>query len=335
MRTFLESLVSDATRRSYKNGLLKFEKWYKKPIASLLKEKDPGKTIERYFVDLKRKLRHNSARMYTNSVIQYCKYNNIDPKIKKSLGVFHTVATTRDHILLVDQAREMYKVGSLEDKVMIKVWLLGLRIGDVTKLTKDQFTFEKLSNEPLEILVSTHKEEITAHIFVDLELQDLLKKYIPLLKNEFLFEGITTKQLLRRLQTLQKKVGFKLTGKVFGWHIARKLFLRTGTELGVNQWSLKMMTGKALDPSIATYIRGVSLVEDARKISNALRMTEPRPNGRIGNLEETVQIMSQAFAKFIRQILKEQGYGTGTIGFTMDYDAMDDEEVIKWYLGER
>jgi hypothetical protein len=41
MKSFLESLVSDATRRSYKRGLTKFEEYYGKSSKFLLKEKDP------------------------------------------------------------------------------------------------------------------------------------------------------------------------------------------------------------------------------------------------------------------------------------------------------
>jgi len=47
MKSFLESLVSDGTRRSYKRGLAKFEEYYGKSSKFLLKEKDPGKTIEK------------------------------------------------------------------------------------------------------------------------------------------------------------------------------------------------------------------------------------------------------------------------------------------------
>ncbi|MCW3985299.1 MAG: tyrosine-type recombinase/integrase [Candidatus Bathyarchaeota archaeon] len=334
MQTFLGSQVSGQTKRSYAIGLKKFIAWYGKPIDNLLKEKDPSKIVEQFFVDIKKKLCHNTARTYTISVIQFCRYNNIDIKLRKGLGAGGTKQSTRDHILLIDQAREMYKIGSLEDKVMVKIWLLGLRISDAVKLEwKD---FQVSDSDPIEILVKTGKEEVVAHVFIDSELQELMAKYIRIIdqENKYLFQGITTKQLLRRLQSLAKKAGIETNGKVFGWHLGRKLFMRTGTQFGINIWSLKMMVGKAIDPSIATYIRGVSLVEDAKKISNTLRMEEPKSNGRVGNLEETVQIMTKAFGKFLRQILKEQGYGTG-IGFTMDYDAMDDEEVIRWYLGER
>jgi hypothetical protein len=50
MKDFLEAQVSEATKRNYRFGLKTFAKWYKKPIQEILKEKDPGKTLEKYWV---------------------------------------------------------------------------------------------------------------------------------------------------------------------------------------------------------------------------------------------------------------------------------------------
>jgi hypothetical protein len=105
MKSFLESLVSEQTRRSYKRGLTKFEGYYGKSSKFLLKEKDPGKTIEKFYVWLRKKYSQNSCRALVNPIIQYCKYNSIEPRIKKSLHIYKTTITTRDHLLTVDEAR--------------------------------------------------------------------------------------------------------------------------------------------------------------------------------------------------------------------------------------
>jgi len=120
MKSFLESLVSERTQRSYKRRLAKFEEYYGKSAKFLLKEKDSGKTIERFYVWLRKKYSQNSCRALVNPIIQYCKYNNIEPRIKKSLHMYKTTLTTRDHILTVEEARAMYNVGSLEEKVIVK-----------------------------------------------------------------------------------------------------------------------------------------------------------------------------------------------------------------------
>ncbi|MDH5448937.1 MAG: tyrosine-type recombinase/integrase [Candidatus Bathyarchaeota archaeon] len=336
---FLESLVSDQTRKSYKRGLAKFSEFYPKGPKGLLGEEDPAKIIERYYVWLKKKYKQNTCRSLTNPIIQYVKYNNIPLNIRRSLGVFRTTLTTRDHILTSDEARAMYDVSSLEEKVLVKTWLLGLRIGDACRLEWKQFNFES-TDDLKETLVYTKKEGIVAHCYIDPEFQELLVKHILTLdqKNPYLFQSerkghLSEKQMLRKIQSLQRRAQIKAHGS-FNWHIARKLFLRVCAENGVTSWNAKLMCGKQVDKSIKTYINHVNLKKDAIKVSRVLRMDPVKNNGRVGNLEETVQLVTKAFGQFLRKMLKEEGYGT-EIGFTVDYDKMSDEELIKWYLGER
>ena len=100
--------------------------------------------------------------------------------------------------------------------------------------------------------------------------------------------NVKEKQLLRRLQSLQKKTGIDARGQVFGWRIGRKLFLRTCTELGITSWNAQMMCGKAVDKSISTYINGLALKNDAIKVSNVLKMEISNGNGKVTKLEELV-----------------------------------------------
>lgn len=280
MNDWLEGIPSPQTRKNYRNGIRRFEEFYQKPIESLLELSDTelGHIIEKFYSHLKQNHPQNTCRNLVNCPIQYFKYFGKNPKYKKSLGIYTTTLTTRDHLLTVDECREMWKIASLEEKVMIKTWLLGLRIGDCCKLEWQQFNL-KPSEEPQEVLVNTHKEGITAHIFIDSEFQKFLEKQIPNLdsSNKFLFQSekgghVKEKQLLRRLQSLQKKAGIDAKGKVFGWHIGRKLFLRTCAELGITSWNAQMMCGKAVDKSIATYINGIQLKNDAMKVHNVLKM---------------------------------------------------------------
>lgn len=340
-KAFLESLTSKATRKSYDYGLRKFEEFYGKDAKFLLKEKDPGKTIERFYVWVRKSYSQNSARAIVNPIIQYCKYNNIEPKIRKSLGIYTTVLTTRDHRLSVDEARATYEIGSLEEKVLVKTWLLALRISDACRLEWKQFDFDKVSEEPREVLVHTKKEGIPAHCFIDNEFQRLLTKYIPNLDqdNRYLFQSpegdhLKTRQMLRNLQNLQKRAQVKARGR-FGWHIARKLFMRVAAENGVTSWNAKLMVGKAVDKSIATYINGVALKKDAIKILNVLRMEPVQITNKVGNLEELVTKMEKAFGAFLRQMLISEG---GTLSTLIDYETtvdfakMSDRELIEWYV---
>jgi integrase len=301
MDDWLGEIPSPQTRKNYRNGIKKFEEWYRKPVESLLEFSDEecGHIVVKFYTFLKQTHPQNTCRNQTNTVIQFCKHFDKNPKYKKSLGIFTTTLTTRDHLLTVDECREMWKVASLGEKVMIKTWLLGLRIGDCTKLNWQDLNFKPSdSDEPKEILVCTNKEGITAHAFIDAEFQQLLVKHIPNLNQNspYLFQSekggnLKEKQLLRRLQNLRKRAGVDARGRVFGWHIGRKLFLRTCAELGVISWNAQLMCGKAVDKSIATYINGVQLKNDAKKVHNVLKMEgKSKDDGRrIENLESAIK----------------------------------------------
>jgi hypothetical protein len=54
MSEFIKSRLSKATRKSYSNAVKSFEKWYGKSIKNLLIESDPSKTIENYYIKLRK-----------------------------------------------------------------------------------------------------------------------------------------------------------------------------------------------------------------------------------------------------------------------------------------
>jgi integrase len=309
---WLSTIPSKKTRKSYKNGIRRFEEFYQKPIETLIGSQDAGKTIEKFYVWLKNKGRsQNTCRTTTNAPIQFLKYFNTPVKYRKNLGIYRTTLTTRDHMLNVDEAREMHQIGSLEEKVMVKTWLLGLRIGDACRLEWKQFNF-KPSEEPKEVLVNTKKEGIVAHVFVDAEFQKLLAKHIPNLdqNNKFLFQSekgnnLKEKQLLRKLQKLQKKARINAKG-VFGWHIGRKLFMRTCAELGITSWNAKLMIGKAVDKSIATYINGVQLKDDATKVSNVLHMELSNGTGNSQLAKQLEELQKTTFKQMLFMKLMEK-----------------------------
>jgi hypothetical protein len=129
MEHWLGDIPSPQTRKNYKNGIKKFEEYYGKPIEALLELSDEelGHEINKYFSWLKQSHPQNTCRNRTNTVIQYLKHFGKNPKYKKNLGIFTTTLTTLDHMLTVDEARKMWTVASIDEKVMIKTWLLGAR----------------------------------------------------------------------------------------------------------------------------------------------------------------------------------------------------------------
>jgi len=216
------------------------------------------------------------------------KYFGKTPKYRKSLGIFRTTMSTKDHKLTIAEVQEMAKVSDLREQILLETLLLGLRISDVSTLEWKKF-------EEDEFLLNTRKENVVAHIFISEEFKGLLTKYLVLLdkKNPYLFQSaknlhLTVKHIDYMLHALAKRAGLS---NMIHWHTARKLVLRTCAELGISSWSAKMLVGKSIPMSDATYLEGVKLVEDFNKTREVLRLfpkSNPQTNGKIKDLENAL-----------------------------------------------
>lgn len=302
---WLSAIPSKYTRKTYKSGVKKFEQFYEKPIENLLNltDEEIGHIVERFYVWLKEKgHRQNTCRNLINSPIQYLKYFGKNPKYRKSIGMYRTVLSTRDHMTTVNEVQEMAKVADLREQVLLEVFLLGLRVRDVSELKWQ--TFAVKGETPIPILILTRKDGVTARTFISEEFEELLIRYLPTLdkSNQFLFqskkwtkkrkgiENLGTKQIENIFKALVKKAGIENYG-VLAWHSGRKLFLRTATELGVSPWSAKLMCGKSVPASDDAYIHNVELKNDFLKISEVLRLfskTLPHVSDRIRQLEDAM-----------------------------------------------
>ena len=162
---WLSCIPSKQTRKCYRAGVKKFELYYKQPIESLLNLPDDelGHIIEKFYAYLSdNNVCQNTKRNVVNCTVQYLKYFDKNPKYRKSLGIYRSVASTRDKKLLIGDIQELAKVSDLREQVLLETLLLGLRISDVSVLEWSQFTQD-------EFMITTGKEQITAHIFISPE----------------------------------------------------------------------------------------------------------------------------------------------------------------------
>lgn len=316
VKDWLEGIPSPHTRKSYKNGLTKFEEFYGKGIETLIKSENAGKVIEKFYVWLKEKgYSQNSCRNIINAPIQFLKYFGTQVKYRKSIGMYKTVATTRDHRITIGEVQSMAKVADLREQILLETFLLGLRIGDISRL--EWKTFDVDGKLPIPILIHTRKEDVVARTFISEEFKELLAKYIANLdkSNKYLFQSsrlghLSQKRINAIFKDLGKRAGIKSNG-LFRWHIGRKLFLRTCAELGVNQWNAKLMCGKNVSADIATYINGVSLKNDFLKVSKVLCLFPQSPQEseymgylekRVEDLEHIVKQQQEVIGKFQLQL---------------------------------
>jgi len=327
---WLSAIPSKYTRKSYKHGILKFEEFHGKGIETLIKSEDAGRTIEKYYAWLREKgYLQNSCRNLVNSPIQFLKYFHTTVEYRKKLGIYRSVRTTRDHRLSISDVQEMAKVSDLREQILLEVLLLGLRIGDVVNL--EWKTFDVNGELPIPIQIITKKEQVEAQGFISSEFKELLDKYLPPLdkRNPYLFQSkkgnLTTKRLDGILKDLGNRAGIKTHG-LFRWHIGRKLFLRTCAELGVSSWSAKLMCGKAIPTSDDVYVHDAELKNDFIKVSKVLRLRpEVQGNGRVGNLEESIDLVLKA----LKKIIIEHGYNLEAT------EGLTDKEFIEGFMNAK
>ena len=308
---WLSTIPSKATRKNYLAGIRKFEIYYQKPIETLIGSENCGEEIERYYAWLKDKGHpQNTRRNLCNVAIQFLKFFKTPVDYNKHLGIYRTVITTRDHLTTISEIQKMGAVSDLREQVLLEVFLLGLRIGDVSTL--EWQTFDVQGECPISIMIRCGKEETTASTFISEEFKALLDKYLQTIdrNNKYLFqsarqEHLSEKQIDRILKALVKRAGVQNHGS-FRWHTGRKLVLRTSAELGLNQWSAKMLVGKSVSPDIATYISGVQLKNDFLKLSNVLRLF-PKPQAVNGEARKMLDTVFQVLRGLVEDKLREQG----------------------------
>lgn len=115
--------------------------------------------------------------------------------------------------------------------------------------------------------------------------------------------------------------------------------------MGVNSWNARLLVGKAVEKSIATYINGVQLKEDFLKISNVLRINEPQPNPKMPSLEEAVELVMQVQKEELLEKVKklwnekwgkyiptESGETLGLMIRQPDFETMSPKELLEEYL---
>jgi len=305
---WLETIPSKFTRKTYRYGIRKFEKWYGDSITNLIKSPKATRTVEKFFVYLKQHHPQNTCRNVTNSVIQFLKHFDTKVEPKKSLHIYRTERAIDKHLLTISEVQQMAGIANLRDQVMLSTLLLGLRIRDTIRLKKDDFDLN--GDPPIPLKLRATKEGTVYETFISAEFKELLEKYIPLLESKWLFPGIRKgshvkdETLNNRLRRLAEKAGLELHGRLT-WHTGRKLVMRTGAELGLNIWNIKRLVGKSIPISDDTYLAGIHLKEDFIKIHEVLKL-ERIETKKLTDLEDLTHLTAEALAELLRPIIKEK-----------------------------
>jgi hypothetical protein len=150
---------------------------------------------------------------------------------------------------------------------------------------------------PIPFDIKTEKEEVLAKGHLSGETVELLKTYLPTIKdkpNPYLFPSNGKNYLDEdtmgwNLKELARKAGIAVPkGKRLTFHAFRKLFISTGKNLNVDPDTIKALCGKKVDADILTYMTMVQWKEAFSKIAENLKIQVllTRNHVRLEELEE-------------------------------------------------
>jgi len=303
VQEFLNSVSNPRTRKGYRFGLNKFIEWFGKTAeeALAMRQEDltqkPGenlveyrnraarfeKEIEKFHSFLIEKgYSINSARNMTLGIRQLFRYYQMPVVMRSGSRVSQTVQTTKNFPLMIEHVKKMFEVANLKERTVLSVAVdTGLRISDFLTIKKTDLPL--LDKEPpigFELL--TQKEKIPAHCFLSEESVELLKTYLPTLRkknNVYLFASngkshISDEAISKMLKRLAERAQIDLNGKRLSFHCFRKMFLSASIDSGIGLTAGKLLCGKAVPKSDATYLTTVKLREKFIQLKRFLSISE-------------------------------------------------------------
>ena len=347
VQEYLDSVSNPSTKKGYKKGIKEFTKWYGKTAEKILQLRKEDltqivgeglieyknrasrfeKEIEKFHSYLLTKYSINTARNYTLGIRQLFRFYEMPTRFRTGSKISKTVQTTRNFPLTIEHVRKMYAVADLRERVILSMATdLGLRIRDFVSIQKNQLPVLDLE-PPISFEIMTDKENVIAHGFLSKETVDLLKVYLPTLDkkaNPHIFPSngkshISDEWVGKLLKRLAQKAKINLNGKMLTFHCFRKMFLSTSVDSGMLTAG-KMLCGKAIPQSDATYLTTVKLREKFIQLKNFLNITE-KPKIE----QENIEPLKKAISKLQEDLTHQQ---------TITNVITDENKQIKKQLAE-
>lgn len=344
---FLGSVSNKNTRKGYRFGIRKFCEWYRKSPEEILEIRKDDLTlregeniiehknraarfqreIEKFHSNLlEKRYKANTARSVTLGIRQLFRYYEMPVRIRVGSKVSKTVQTTRNFPLRIEHVRAMFEVADLRERVILSAATdLGLRISDFLQIKKKDLP--GLNQEaPISFDIMTGKEDVVAHGFLSSETVKLLKIYVPTLKkdNPYLFPSnsdrhISDEWLGQLLRKLAEEAQIDLNSKSLTFHCFRKMFLSAAIDSGIGLTAGKMLCGKSVPRSDATYLTTVKLREKFIQLKRFLRIKlEVKPSS-----HEKVEALKGAVIKLQEELTQQR-----TIAQTMTEENAELKERL-------
>lgn len=260
------------------HNLLMFCEWFGKSPKQLLtlRRKDENRGMEKlcikylHFLVEAKKLQVNTAINKVGTIRSFFNFHDVPLRFKRN-ELPKPRPKPYKFSLTIDHLRFMWNYMNVWLRAMsILAVENGLRISDVQNLTRSDIENLLSQQPPANMEIQTLKTGVLARIHLSKEAMETIKVYLQTVPDSQtrLFvkdEDTINKALQKVFKQAYPNLDYKPT-----FHDYRRLFLSTGSNCGINQWHLKMMCGKTIDPSILTYLRNLDLKADFTKIKSQL-----------------------------------------------------------------
>ena len=329
-----KSLPSENTKEHHLRGLRYFNEFMGQDAETLLKlrRKQYGnsKQFETQALEFFKWLQEtkgissNSARSYIIGVQSFFSYFDVPLKLKRKLPNLHMKLDAEK--LTAEDLRKLYKYNDLT----VKTWIAfskdcPARIGDLLEIRRDQI-------KP-EFLLKSEKENVVGKVSLSEETIDLFEKFwanVP--KSEYAFSTPSGKKydqtsINKMLRAATKKAG---VNKKITQHTLRKLWITSAINLGLPEIVYKILTFKSVPPDMLTYFLDREDLRDYWKRVVDFLSLEPQANGRIGSLQEDMQLLARALIKLIEQ--EKRGRSFGAMLGILAKGKLTEREYLEQYL---
>lgn len=245
----------------------------------------------------------NSARCRYVAVAQFFKFYDLDLKASMIPSeVKKTVISQTNYRLTVSDLKKMFQAADLRGRaILLMAKDLGLRIDDFSRIEVSQLP-DLDAEPPVSFNVETGKEHVWSQGFLSAETVPVLRAYLESLKDRqcsycrgrgcrecdgtgkkkqspYLWPSngdrpMTENGFRRWLKDLAQRAGIKTSpNQRLTFQCFRKLLMRAGIETGVGLTAVKMMVGKSVAQSDATYIVQADLRDAFKKVSKFLNVS--------------------------------------------------------------
>jgi integrase len=333
LKDFLDSQTRPRTIESYRNGIIRFSKWFGKTPEEILQMRQDDLTkrpdenqvdylnragrFERELVKyhkqaLDRGISKNSARTYTVGVIQLFRHYKMPILLDNSQKkISRTFKTENSFPLSIEHVRKMFNYADTREKAILSLATdIGQRISDLLALKIEDLP--PLDQEPpIPFQINTRKENVIAYPFLSEETVGCLKTYLDKMKNEqklekennpYLFPGTTKDRPIsdvwfnELIRKLAKSAGIPINGKKLSSHCFRKMFLSAAATKGYED-AAKKMVGKSIDQSLDTYYTTLNLLPAFVEIKKLLTIQNQNSKS-----SESVESLKSALSEMQKKI---------------------------------